>query len=252
MGVMETKKPYSYLNQMMCQYAFYFAPIGGDPFFESNQTRFTAASIIKIPILLAWVHLERLGAVHRSERCDLDAEPQVQGAGFSWLLRARQIPYQDVLLMMIALSDNLCTNLVIQRTGLAQLNQVFQDTLGLQGTQLQRKLMDYEARARGLDNWITAQDCIRLFQCIAELEPDERTWVESMLGVCQENLFFLRDIPVDTLVDERIFYHKTGSIPGVLHDWGYNNRGSIFLLTQGVTDPLPVYQAFGHLGQLLL
>jgi beta-lactamase class A len=242
----------SNIEQQGCQYAFYFSPTGGTPFFQANQARFSSASLIKVPILLAWVYLERAGEVSRAELCRLDDEPQVQGAGFSWLLRARQLPYQDVLLMMIALSDNLCTNLVIRRAGLERLNQVFRETLGLRGTQLQRKLMDFEARARGLDNWITAQDCIRLFACIEALAPAERAWVESMLGACQENLFFLRDIPVDTLVDERTFYHKTGSIPGVLHDWGYNNRGRIFLLTQNAANPMPVYQAFGQLGRLLL
>jgi beta-lactamase class A len=240
------------LEQLGCQYALYFAPTGGAPVFQANHERFSSASLIKIPILLAWVSLERSGEVDRAELCNLDAEPQVQGAGFSWLLRARRLPYQDVLLMMMALSDNLCTNLVIRRAGLARLNQVFHEALGLPGVELQRRLMDFAARARGLDNWLTARDCIRLFQLIDELAPAERAWVESMLGACQENLFFLRDIPVDTLVEERTFYHKTGSFPGVLHDWGYNNRGRIFLLTQNVKDDAAVYQVFGRLGRLLL
>jgi beta-lactamase class A len=249
---MQTSQSFSYLEQMNCQYAFYFAPTNGTPLFEANHTRFSSASLIKVPILLAWVHLERAGEVSRTELCNLDAEPQVQGAGFSWLLGARRLPFQDVLLMMIALSDNLCTNLVIQRAGLERLNQVFREELGLRGTQLQRKLMDFDARSSGLDNWITAQDCIHLFQRMADLPSEERAWIETMLGACQENMLFLRDIPVDTLVDDRTFYHKTGSFPGVLHDWGYNNRGNIFLLTQSVSDYQAVYQAFGHLGRLLL
>ncbi len=249
---MENSLFLSNIEKLNCQYAFYFSPIVGTPFFKANQARFSSASLIKVPILLAWIHLERKGEVNRTELCHLDDEPQVQGSGFSWLLRTRQLPFQDVLLMMIALSDNLCTNLVIRRAGLDRLNQVFQDALGLQGTQLQRKMMDFDARARGLDNWITAQDCIRLFECIEELSAVERAWVEAMLGVCQEKLFLPRELPVDTLVDERTFYHKTGSIPGVLHDWGYNNRGRIFLLTQNVTDPLAVYRVFGQLGRLLL
>ncbi len=244
--------PFSSIEQLKCQYAFYFAPTGGEPIFQANHERFSSASLIKVPILLAWLYLERQGEVNRAELCDLDSEPQVQGAGFSWLLRARRLPYQDVLLMMIALSDNLCTNLVIHRAGLERLNQVFHDVLGLPGAELQRKLMDFAARSRGQDNWITPPDCIRLFELIDQLAPGERAWVDSLLGACQENIFFLRDVPVDTLVDERTFHHKTGSIPGVLHDWGYNNRGRIFLLSQGVIDEVAVYRVFGELGQLLL
>jgi beta-lactamase class A len=249
---MKIKSFLTNLESSGCSYALYFAHTGRSPFFQANQERFSSASLIKVPILLAWIELERAGEVSRSELCDLDAEPQVQGAGFSWLLRARKLPYQDVLLLMIALSDNLCTNLIIRRAGIQRLNEVIQKTLGLPGTELQRKLMDFEARARGLDNWITAQDCIRLFQRIEELKPDERAWVDSVLGACQDNLLFLRDIPADTLVDERTFCHKSGSLPGVLHEWGYNNRGHIFLLTQNVKDHASVYRAFGELGQLLL
>jgi len=207
-----------------------------------------SASIIKVPILLAWVYLERAGLVDRAELCDLDAEPQVQGAGFSWLLRARRLPYQDVLLLMIALSDNLCTNLVIRKAGLDRLNQVIHETLGLHGVEIQRKLFDYEARARGLDNWITVQDCIRFYRLIQELRPEERAWVESMLSVNQDDLLLMRCIQRDTLV----FRHKTGSMTGVMHDWGYTDHCQIFLLTQNLSDEVAALDVFGELGRLMV
>ena len=144
------------LKQQNLQYALYFKRQGQPAVLESNCDRFSSASIIKIPLLLTWVHLERQGQLDRSEICDLDAEPQVRGAGFAYQMAARKLPYQDVLLMMMALSDNLCTNLVIRRIGLEQVQQVFREALGLRGTELQRKLMDYKARDRGLDNWVSA------------------------------------------------------------------------------------------------
>lgn len=236
------------LDKLGCQYAFYFSPTGDQPFFKANHDQFFSASMIKVPILLAWLYLEHQGEVNRAEQCDLDAEPQVQGAGFSWLLRARQLPYQDVLLMMIALSDNLCTNLVIRRAGLERLNQVFHEILGLSGTHLQRKLFDYEARARGLDNWISAQDCIQLYALVEVLDPSDRAWVQSMLEVNQDDALLKRCVPRDTVT----FYHKTGSIEHVLHDWGYTDRCKIFLLAQNVPDEPAVFQVFGELGRLMI
>lgn len=238
------------LNKLKAQgaaYAFYFKPSGRQAFFQANRERFRSASMIKVPILLAWLRLEGQGQVDRLELCDLDAETQVQGAGFSWLLSARRLPYRDVLLMMIALSDNLCTNLVIRRAGLEALQRVFDEELGLKGTQLQRKLMDYAARDRGLDNWITAQDCIRLYELIHALPQDDRTLVEEMLAVNQDDLLLRRSLPRDTID----FYHKTGSITGLLHDWGYTREAEIFLLTEQIQDEPAAFEVFGELGRLL-
>lgn len=235
------------LEQSGINYAFYFRPEGGQAVHAANHVRFHSASLIKVPILLAWLLLERKGEVSRSELCDLDAEPQVQGAGFSWLLGARSLPYHDILLMMIAISDNLCTNLVIQRIGLERLDQVIRTDLGLDGCRLQRKLFDYEARARGLDNWITAEDCVQLYERIDQLDAHERAWVDSLLEVNQDDALLKRCIPRDTTP----FFHKTGSIPGVLHDWGFTRACRIFLLTQSVADEPGAFDIFGELGKLM-
>jgi beta-lactamase class A len=243
-------EPHSALNpleKLGANYAFYFERTDEMPFRRANCTRFHSASIIKIPILLAWLHLERQGYVMRSEICDLDVEPQVRGAGLSWLLHARQIPYADVLLLMITLSDNLCTNLIIQYCGLERLQHVFEETLRLPGVKLERKLMDYAARERGLDNWITSADCERLFECIDELQPSERAFVDNLLENNQDDTLFKRSIPRDTLT----FYHKTGSLPGLLHDWGYTRSCRIFLLTENFSDEPAVFEVFGALGRLI-
>lgn len=236
------------LNTAGCDYAFYYRR-GEQPFiYHASCEVFPSASIIKVPILLAWVMLERRGEVDQNELCCLDDEPQVQGAGFSWLLRARQIPYHDVLLMMIALSDNLCTNLILRRIGLERLERTLRDDLGLSGTHCQRKLMDFAARERGLDNTVSARDCIRLYELIRGLRDEERARVEEMLLANQDDALLKRNLQRDT-VD---FYHKTGSIPHVLHDWGYTRDCELFLLTNKVRSEPEMFAIFGQLGQRLL
>jgi beta-lactamase class A len=230
------------------QYAFYFKKQNQEPIFLFNCSQFSSASIIKIPLLLAWIHLEHAGQVNRTEECNLDDEPQVRGAGLSHLMGTRWLLYQDVLLMMIALSDNLCANLIIRRIGMERIQAVFKDALKLPGTCLERKLMDFDARKRGLDNTITADDCIRLFDLIDELSIEDRKWVDAILRVCQDDLLLLRDLPRDSVP----LRHKTGSLPGTLHDWGYTNDRQIFLLTKDVKDEPSVYNLFGKLGRTLL
>lgn len=228
-------------------YALYYRRRGSGPVLLKNCDLFLSASIIKVPILFAWAHLERAGAVSSDEQCDLDAEPQIQGAGFSWLLRQRRVPYHDVLLWMMTVSDNLCANLVIRRVGIERLNATFRQ-LGLPDARVERKLMDYEARARGLENRVSPADCIRLYELRDELPEEQRAWAEPMLLWNTDLGLWLRNIPRDT-VD---FYHKTGNIPGVLHDWGYTKDADVFLLTQGVRDQTAVYRLLDQWGPALL
>jgi beta-lactamase class A len=248
---MDTTKLNPILNELRLHcnhYALYLHRAGEAPVLEANYQRFPSASLIKVPILLAWTHLERCGEVSRDEWCNLDDEPQVQGAGFAWFMTTRRLTYHDVLLMMIATSDNLCTNLVIRRVGLARLNQVFVETLGLSETRLERRLMDFEARQRGLENWIGVQDCIRLFHCIRELQPEERVWIEPMLLLNQDDRLLKRNLNPDNVT----FYHKTGSVPGLLHDWGYTPNSEVFLLTDGIRNERRVLEAFGALGEMAI
>jgi len=235
------------LQQIGCQYAFYFHRQDQEPILHLNCERFPSASIIKIPILLAWLHLEQQGQLSREELCSLDSEPQVRGSGFAWMMRTRSLFYADVLLMMIATSDNLCTNLVLQRIGLERAARVIQEELGLKETLLQRRLMDFAARSRGLDNWISAQDCIRFYTLLDQLAPQDRAWVDSLLRACQDEYLFGRGLPRDTMR----FHHKTGSIPGILHDWAYTKDCRLFLLTQNVKDEVQVGEIFGEVGKLL-
>ena len=69
-----------------------------------------------------------------------------------------------------------------------------------------------------------------------------------MLGVNDDAGLWLRNIPRDTI----IFYHKTGSMEGILHDWGYLEDRDLFLLTRNVKDERNVYGVLDVLGPLLL
>jgi len=236
------------LNTLQFEYAVYYSTIREEPIFRANQTLFRSASIIKIPILLAWIELEKSGEVSRLNLCDLDGELPVGGAGFAEQFSTRKIAFADVLLMMIATSDNLCTNLIIKEIRLERLQRVLTTALGLINTRCERKLMDYAARERGLDNYIDARECIRFYDLISHLEPDNHKWVRSLLLANTDSALFMRSIPRDTVS----FFHKTGSMDGVLHDWGFTDDCQLFLLTQKVTDEPAAFELFGELGKACL
>ncbi|MBW6472827.1 MAG: class A beta-lactamase-related serine hydrolase [Anaerolineaceae bacterium] len=149
------------------------------------------------------------------------------------------------MLMMLSISDNLCANLILQKIGLERLEKVFKQDFGFKHSLVQRKLMDFDAKARGLDNLISFQDCIRFCKTIASFSPQEQASIQSLLSVCMGDNLFLRDIPRDTVR----FYHTTGSIPNVIHDWGFTEYGRLFLLTQNVQSEPLVFNIFGKIGQ---
>jgi beta-lactamase class A len=236
------------LSRLACDYALYFRGAGHPAILLQTCEVFPSASVIKLPMLLAWLYLQDQGVVSESEWCYLDDEPQVEGAGLSWLLRQRRIPFHDALLFMIALSDNLCANLVMRRVGLERFNQVFRDVFGLTNTRLERRFMDHDARKQGRENQVSASDCIRLFALRDALRPAHRALVDDMLAANDDLGLWLRNIPRDTVT----FYHKTGSSEGILHDWGYTRDRELFLLTGNVEDERSVYGALDTLGPLLL
>ena len=236
------------LARLDCEYAFYYRRRDEEPVLIKNQERFVSASIIKIPILMAWVALERAGRANRDEIAELDLEPEVQGAGLAWLMHTRRLPYHDVLLLMTALSDNFCANLVIQRLGITRLNSLFRSHLGLKDTVLGRKMMDFAAREAGRENYVSVSDCIQLYRLRDEWSAAEREWVEPMLRANPDTCLWLRDLPPDTITIQ----HKGGTLDGVLHEWAYAANQDLFLLTQKVTNYDAVYRAFGSIGAMLL
>jgi beta-lactamase class A len=177
----------------------------------------TAASTIKVPILAAALDEVDAGRLDLAQPSAIPA----QRTGGSGVLHA--LPYlhtltlADVLTLMIIVSDNTATNVVIDLIGLARVNQ-FCAGLGLKGTVLRRKMMDADAVRRGLENTTTAHDQATLLDAIAWrnlLPAPLRAFALQAL----ERQQFNDGLPA-LLPDEVIVAHKTGELPGIRHDVG--------------------------------
>jgi beta-lactamase class A len=189
----------------------------GRPLLIRADEAVTAASTIKVPILAA-----ALGEV-AAGRLDL-AQPSAippQRSGGSGVLQAlaylHTLTLADLLTLMIIVSDNTATNVVIDLIGMERINQFCSDA-GLNGTVLRRKMMDAEAVRLGLENTTTAHDQARLLDAIAWrnlLPPPLRAFALQAL----ERQQFNDGLP-SLLPDEVIVAHKTGELPGVRHDVG--------------------------------
>ncbi|NJL98161.1 MAG: serine hydrolase [Synechococcaceae cyanobacterium RM1_1_27] len=179
-----------------------------------GSERVSAASVIKIPILVAFLQAVDRGEVRLDELLILD--PDLAGGG-SGSLQVRpygsEVDALTAATMMITISDNYATNLIINRLGGREaLNQTFQGW-GLENTQISWLLPDLEGT-----NTVSPADVVALLQQVEAGEllslRNRDRFFEIMRGV--ENRLLL---PAG-LGEGASIAHKTGNIRSVLADAG--------------------------------
>src|SRR6476646_7903008 len=103
----------------------------GREFGVAPDTRVRTASTIKLPILCALESLVAAGKVKWDERIILKPEDKVSGSGVLASLEDHtELSVRNLAILMIILSDNTATNLILDRIGADAVND-YLDTLGL-------------------------------------------------------------------------------------------------------------------------
>lgn len=106
----------------------------------SPDTPVQTASVIKLAILYEALEQIRAGKAHLQDRMSLTAADQVPGSGVLQFFDAPlALTLKDALTMMIVMSDNTATNLVIDHLGLENIDQRIAK-LGLKETYLYKKI----------------------------------------------------------------------------------------------------------------
>lgn len=189
-----------------------------------------AASLIKLPVMLSVLTKAAEGELRLDERIVLGAADRVGGSGVLQSLQGGLEPtVQDLLTLMIIVSDNTATNLLIERVGAEAVN-VWCRRNGLYGTELVGKLQLPEAeqnaaQRRGERNRTCAADTLGLLMGLArgDLLPPAET--ELALGILKRQVFteaLARYLPTDPELDAPYaeVASKSGCLRGVWHDAG--------------------------------
>ena len=193
--------------------------IGGELAFDFNpQQVFPAASLIKLLILLAYYRRVEGGTLKPSQQVALSADQFVGGTGILQdLTPGCRLTLQDLATLMIVVSDNTATNMLIDRLGIEQINEVGR-AYGLQDTMLQRKMFDWEAREKGCDNFTSPADIARLLDASLTTEFLSGTSKASLLAILKKQRLNNK-LPAQT-PPPASWAHKTGEMNGVEHDAG--------------------------------
>jgi beta-lactamase class A len=126
------------------------------------------ASTIKLPIMVELFAEVEQGKLDWNQKLELTDRDKVSGSGvLTEFSGGDAFPIRDLMHLMIVVSDNTATNLILDRIGGNAVNQRMAQ-LGLKQTAVMRKIMqtkpeDFtdEGRKPGNDRWGTGRSCPR-------------------------------------------------------------------------------------------
>jgi beta-lactamase class A len=221
------------------------------------------ASTIKVPIMLAVFDAVARGQAKWEEPLTLTAQEQVAGSGVLGVefSTGDQLPIRDVLHLMIVLSDNTATNMILERFTADAVN-AYLDKLGIKTTRSMRKVMGSgpsagvsaagklpENRQYGL-GVSTPRDMVTILERLDHGGIVSQEASREMLAILKRNqdntgiIRHLMEFPVahktgalDALrSDVGIVYSKTGKIAMAITvdgmakpDWSPDNPGSLLI-----------------------
>jgi beta-lactamase class A len=176
------------------------------------------ASSIKIAILAELFRQGQQGKINLNDFYTLQQSDIVGGSGIAEALTPgrTRLTIRDVAALMISVSDNSATNIIIDRVGLDNVNALL-DSLGLTQTRLRRKMMDLQAAAAGKENISTPAEMVALLEALYRGKVLNKAYTEDffkLLSVHKESY-----IPYDLPEDLRVA-NKPGELEGVRNDSG--------------------------------
>jgi beta-lactamase class A len=123
---------------------------------------------------------------------------------------------RDLATIMVAVSDNSATNVLIDRVGMDNVAHLT-ESLGLAHTQLRRKMMDLEAAAHGRENISTPREMMQLLEQLYRgkvIGPPLLDDFFTVLATTKDS-FIPRDLPPELKIA-----NKPGELEGVRNDSG--------------------------------
>jgi beta-lactamase class A len=142
-----------------------------------------AASVVKVPLVMTLYADAADGRIDLGER--VPTGEHVLGSGVLRDLRdVDTMSLRDLAALMMVLSDNTATNRVIERVTLDRVAERLSEW-GIETTALRRRMYDFDASKRGLENVATARELASLLERLVAGECRDRATSDSVLGLME-------------------------------------------------------------------
>lgn len=192
-------------------------------FYHRADELVPSASVIKVPIMIAAMTAAHEGKLDLEEIHILTDSEKVGGDGVlkTYSNRSR-ISYADLIRLMITISDNTATNILISDLSREAIN-IRMQSLGLSQSRLNRVMMDTMAVREGRENLVTAREMNQLLIKLYRHQLLAPALCEQMLTILKQNedtLTIPKLLPRRADGQPTTVAHKTGVLPYVRNDVG--------------------------------
>jgi beta-lactamase class A len=202
---------------------------GGWSFSHNGDERFRSASTVKIPIMIEIFRQIDAGQRSLEDLYVVTSEDHSFGSGVLHDMHAGlEVTLGDLLYLMMSISDNTATNILIDMAGMDRVNALMQE-LGMTGSSLGRKMQGKRAEGSQSENWATANDYTALVTKLLAGEVAAPESCEKMVGILRQQQNTRRVGRFVPETDGVEWGSKTGSIAGVVNDVGFvrSDAGSV-------------------------
>ena len=190
----------------------------GQTLFLQPDEVFAQASSIKIAVL-AELYLQvqhgqlMLTDLYTVQKSDLVPDSDIM---YGLTPGVTKITLRDLATMIVTVSDNSATNVLIDRVGMDNVNALL-GSLGLSHTRLRRKMMDLKAAAEGRENISTPREMMTLLDQLyrGKVLNQEMTGDFFTMLSTHKDSWIPRDLPEGLKIAD-----KPGSLEAVRNDSG--------------------------------
>lgn len=194
-------------------------PATGQCWTKAPDMPLMAASVIKLTIMVEAFRQRREGIIDFAEPVTIRREDKLPSCGaLTYLHDGVTVTLGDLVTLMIILSDNTATNLLIDKLGMENINRTIA-AHGWTNTHLNRKLFQPELAKQGVENYVSARDMGSLLEGLLAgriISPEDSVEMLDILRKQRLNgkiPFFLHSHGIACA-------HKTGEDDGITHDVG--------------------------------
>jgi len=232
----------------------------GEAWEHHGDRIFNAASTFKIAVMIAVYRQVDAGTLNLDDRYTLIAADRTGGSGvLNGMADGAIVTFRDLVYLMIAISDNLATDVLLTTVGIEVVNTAMTD-LGMKHSRVETTIRDMFAASRATPSGgtpiipATPNDYVAAIIAILNGTAASQESCEAMLKILetqQNHRRLARHLPARSPAIR--YGSKTGTIWGVCNDVGFflgpNGRLAIAVYTENFPDTHVAEQVIGEIAR---